>query len=71
MEMIKQSINEIRFKTPDGEYTNVTISGGFAIKPKNKMLDESINQAKEILRVAKEMGGNKIAQLSDLAKLDI
>jgi diguanylate cyclase (GGDEF)-like protein len=71
MEMIKQSINELKFKTPDGEYTNVTISGGFVIKPKNKMLDESINQAKEILRVAKEMGGNKIAQLSDLAKLDV
>ncbi len=71
VESIRQSINEIKFKLPTGEYVNISVSGGFVIKPNNKILDDAINQAKQILQVAKERGGNMIAQMSDLTKLDV
>ena len=71
VELIRQSINELKFKLPNGEYTNISVSGGFVIKPNNKVLDDAIKQAKQILQVAKERGGNMIAQMSDLTKLDV
>ena len=71
VELIRQSINELKFKLPSGEYTNISVSGGFVIKPNNKVLDDAIRQAKQVLQVAKERGGNMIAQMSDLTKLDV
>ncbi len=71
IERIRQSINELKFKLPNEKYTNISISGGFVIKQNNKTLEDAINTAKEILQVAKERGGNMIAKISDLAKLDI
>ena len=71
LEMIRQSISEIRFKLPNGEYVNISVSGGFIIKQNNKILDDSLRQAKQILLFAKEKGGNMIAQQSDLTKLDV
>ena len=71
VELIRQSINELKFKLPSGEYTNISVSGGFVIKPNNKILDDAIKQAKQVLQVAKERGGNMIAQMSDLTKLDV
>ncbi|SFV59174.1 diguanylate cyclase (GGDEF domain) [hydrothermal vent metagenome] len=71
VEMIRQSISELKFKLPNGEFTNITVSGGFVVKPNNKTLDDTIRQAKEILQVAKERGGNMIAQMSDLTKLEV
>ncbi len=46
LELIRQSISEIKFKLPNGEYVNITVSGGFIIKPTNKMLNDAIKQAK-------------------------
>ncbi len=71
VELIRQSINELKFKLPSGEYTNISVSGGFVIKPNNKVLDDAIKQAKQVLQVAKERGGNMIAQMSDLTKLEV
>ncbi len=71
VELIRQSINELKFKLPSGEYTNISVSGGFVIKPNNKILDDAIKQAKQVLQVAKERGGNMIAQMSDLTKLEV
>lgn len=71
IELIRESINELKFKLPNGESTNIRVSGGFVIKPSNKILDDVIRQAKQVLQVAKERGGNMIAQMSDLTKLDI
>ncbi len=71
LELIRQSISEIKFKLPSGEFVNITISGGFIIKPNNKTLEDAIKQAKQVLAYAKEHGGNMIAQMSDLTKLDV
>jgi diguanylate cyclase (GGDEF)-like protein len=71
IEMLRQNISELQFKLPNGEAVHITISGGFLIKTNNKVLEDAITQAKQILEVAKKQGGNTIAQLSDLAKLDV
>ena len=71
LEMIRQSINELKFKLPNGEFVQLSISGGFIIKPNNKMLEDAINQAKIILRFAKEKGGNYIAKQSDIVELKV
>ncbi len=67
-ELIRKSVEDTVFKVPKGSTISVTISGGFAIKPGNKSLDDSITQAKEILQVALKGGRNKIAQIRDLAE---
>jgi len=69
LEMIRQSISELKFKLPNGEFVTLSVSGGFIIKQNNKMLDEAINQAKAILQHAKEKGGNFIARQSDMMDL--
>lgn len=71
VELMKQSISELKFKLPNGKYTYLSVSGGFFIKPSNKLLDDAIRQAKQLLLFAKEQGGNMIAQMSDLNKLEI
>jgi diguanylate cyclase (GGDEF)-like protein len=71
LEMIRQSISEIKIKLPDGENVNITISGGFNIKQNNKSLEDTIIVTKRILEYAKKTGGNKISQLSDLSGLDV
>jgi len=71
MEIIRQSISEIKFQTQDKKPIHVTISGGYVIKPNNKHLDETINQAKKVLEYAKNTGRNKISQLRDLAEQEL
>ncbi len=71
IETIKQTINELKFKLPNGKITNITISGGFVIKPTNKSLDEAISQAKQLMTFAKaNKDGNFIAQTTDMNYLD-
>jgi len=71
IELIKENISEIKYKLDDGKYKNITLSGGFIIKPNNKSLDESIKEAKKLLEFAKTKGGNKITQPNDLHQLDV
>jgi len=71
IELIRQSIAELKFNLPNYGPIQITVSGGFVIKPHNTLLEDAIRQAKEILRYAKSIGTNKILQSRDLAQRDI
>ncbi|SFV67292.1 GAF domain/sensory box/EAL domain protein [hydrothermal vent metagenome] len=71
MELIRESISELKFNIPHQEAAHITVSGGFIIKPNNTSLEEAIKQAKEILYYAQSLGTNKIMQTRDLAHKDV
>ncbi len=71
MELVRQSIEELKFNVPEKGAVTITVSGGFIIKPNNTNLDEAMRQAKEILVYAKSIGINKILQTRDLAEKHI
>ncbi len=71
MEIIRESISELKFTAPDHGPIHITVTGGFVIKPNNTSLEEAMKQAKEILEYAKTTGNNRIFQLRDLAHRDI
>ena len=66
VDIIRQSISELKFKTPKSE--NVTVCGGFIIKPGHTSLEEAIKNAKEILNYTKSVTRNKIYQTKDIAE---
>ena len=68
VELIRQSIGELKFNVPEKGPVNITVSGGFIIKPNNTHLDEAMKQAKEILQYAKTTGTNRVLQTRDLAE---
>jgi len=71
MELIRQSIEELKFNVPNKGPVVITVSGGFIIKPNNTNLDEATRQAKEILQYAKTTGTNRILQTRDMAEREI
>ncbi len=71
VEIIRQSIAELKFNIPHKGTTQITISGGFIIKPNNTSLEEAMKQAKEILHYAQSTGTNRILQSRDLAQNDM
>jgi diguanylate cyclase (GGDEF)-like protein len=71
IDIIRQSISEIKFKAPGGSPITITASGGFIIKPNNQSLDESLRQAKEVLQHAKKKGKNTISQIRDVAEHEL
>jgi diguanylate cyclase (GGDEF)-like protein len=71
VDIIRESISELKFHVPKTGAITITVSGGFIIKPKNTSLEEAIKQAKEILEYAKSIGKNKLMQIKDLAQKDI
>ena len=71
IDIIRQSISEIKFKAPGGSPITITVSGGFIIKPNNQHLEESLRQAKEVLLNAKKNGKNTISQIRDLAEHEL
>ena len=71
VDLVRQSIAELKFHVPNQGATQITVSGGFVIKPNNTSLEEAMKQAKEILRYAQSTGKNKILQLRDLAQKDM
>ncbi len=71
VEIIRQSIAELKFNIPHKGTTQITISGGFVIKPNNTSLEEAMKQAKEILHYAQSTGTNRILQSRDLAQNDM
>ena len=71
MELIRQSIEELKFNIANKGPVVITVSGGFIIKPNNTNLDEATRQAKEILQYAKTTGTNRILQTRDLAEKEI
>jgi len=71
VEIIRESIAELKFNIPHQGSTQITVSGGFVIKPNNTSLEEAMKQAKEILHYAQSIGTNKILQTRDLAHRDM
>ncbi|WP_294965294.1 GGDEF domain-containing protein, partial [Sulfurimonas sp.] len=71
IDIIRQSISEIKFKAPGGSPITITASGGFIIKPNNQSLDESLRQAKEVLQHAKKKGKNTISQIRNLEEHEL
>jgi GGDEF domain-containing protein len=71
VDAIRQSISELKLSSPElGEIT-ITLSGGYVIKPNNVSLEESIRQAKKVLKHAQNSGGNIISQIKDLAHSEL
>jgi diguanylate cyclase (GGDEF)-like protein len=70
-DLIRQSIEELKFNTHEKGIIHISISGGFILKPNNMNIEEGIKQAKEILLYAKAAGTNKILQIKDIAHADL
>ena len=70
IDIIRQSISELKFKEPNGDPIVITVSGGFVIKPNNQPLEESIEKAKGILIHAQKKK-NTISQIRDLAEHEL
>ena len=68
VDLIRQSIEELKFNVTNKGPVTITVSGGFIIKPNNTHLDEASRQAREILQYAKTTGTNRILQTRDLAE---
>ena len=68
IDIIRQSISEIKFITSNRESIQITVSGGLMIKTNNSSLDDSIKKAQEILRHAQKNGGNRISQARDITE---
>jgi len=71
VELIRESIAELKFNIPNQGPVQITVSGGHIIKPTNTSIEEAMKQAKEILAYAKSTGKNKILQMKDLAQRDM
>ena len=68
VELIRQSIEELKFTIANKGPLHITVSGGLIIKPNNTNIDEATRQAKEILQYAKSIETNKILQIRDMAE---
>lgn len=66
VDIIRQSISELKFKTPKSE--NITVCGGYVVKPGHTSLEEAIKNAKDILNYTKSVTRNKIYQTKDIAE---
>ncbi|NPA59485.1 MAG: diguanylate cyclase, partial [Epsilonproteobacteria bacterium] len=69
MDIIRQSISEIKFKEPGGKQIAVTVTGGYMVKPLNQHIEEALKIAKEILNEAKKSGNNFIGKIKGTNKL--
>lgn len=68
VDLIRQSISEIKFISPDKEIVRITVTGGFTMKAPNSSLEESVRKTKELLESAKQLGKNILLQSKDLPK---
>jgi len=64
-ELIRKSVEETPFKSPDGASVKITLSGGFVQKMMSQPLDEVLTKANKVLSMSIQHGGNRIAQLRD------
>lgn len=71
MELIRESIAELKFNISHQKGLQITISGGFFIKPSNTSIEEAIKHAKEILQYTQSTATNKILQSRDLGQKHI
>jgi len=61
-EKIIQTVEESSFVTSKGPI-KITLSGGLLLKPPSKSIDETVQDALQLIETAKENGGNRVAQL--------
>ena len=67
VDLVRQSISEIKLTTQKEETIKVTVTGGFIIKTNNSSLEDSIRKAKKLLEDAKYINEtNKVFQIKDL-----
>lgn len=71
IDIIRQSISEMKVTSSGLGEVEITVSGGFTIKPKNISIDESIKNTTELLHHAKNNGGDRISQVKDLAESEL
>ena len=71
IEQIRQSVEELKLITATKVSVQLTISGGFYIKPNNISLNNAVIESKSILDFAKQNGGNKISQKKDITGVNI
>jgi diguanylate cyclase (GGDEF)-like protein len=71
IDIIRQSIAEMKVTNSGLGPVEITVSGGFSIKPKNITIDEAIKKTGELLEHAKNSGGDRIFQVKDLAKAEL
>lgn len=69
--IIRQSISELKLASPETGLITVTVSGGFIVKPNNTSLEESIRNAKKILEFSQKHGTNKISQIKDVSEKEL
>ncbi len=67
IDIIRQSINELKLKSSQTGPITITVSGGLIIKPNNMSLDEALRESKRILLHSQKNDSNKISQSRDLA----
>ena len=68
IDLVRQSIAEIKFFTPEKERIIITVTGGLINKANSAPLDESVRKAKELLQSTRELGQNRIIQTKDIPK---
>jgi diguanylate cyclase (GGDEF)-like protein len=71
MEAIREAIAELKFVTPTKVPVQITVSGGFIIKPNNVALNNAIDEAKKILKFAQGGEKNRICQKRDMEGVHI
>lgn len=63
---IMRSFDEARFKVPNGESIQLTLSAGVVPKLGKSTIDEVVEQAREVLSAAKEKGPNTLLESKDI-----
>ncbi|MCW9026580.1 MAG: GGDEF domain-containing protein [Thiovulaceae bacterium] len=71
MEAIREAISELKFVTQTKVPVQITVCGGFFIKPNNVVLNNALIEAKKILKFAQEGASNRISQKRDMESVNI
>ncbi len=71
MEAIREAIAELKFVTQTKVAIQITVSGGFYIKPNNVVLSNAIEEAKNILAFTQSGEKNRICQKRDMEGVQI
>jgi len=71
MEVIREAISELKFVTDSKVAIQITVSGGFYIKPNNVVLANAMQEAKKILVFTQSGEKNRICQKRDMEGVHI
>lgn len=68
---IRFSISELRLNSLEAGDIELSVSGGYVIKPNNLSLEEAIKKAKKVLLHAQKISKNRLSQIKDLAHSEL